>query len=473
MKDASLQPIASRQFSMADQQEFSKFSGDVNPIHIDTVYSRRTMYGQCILHGVHGLLWALDSLYRVCSEDVSKVSVNFLQPIFLDETIVCLWNGGRKLAIKSDNTTLATITVTFVVRTSTAPATSIKCAARHLQGYFERSSPRNISFVDAAGLNVTQVTHFSESLAGEQLFPYLCSRHGPAAVGEIGTTSYIVGMECPGLQSLFSSLSFEFSAQQSERLFQVLESDDRFSLLKIGFTGVFITATIEAFYRPTVAVGPNVHDIAARIAPEEFRNVRALIIGGSRGLGETVAKMIAAGGGEVTITYHQGETESLLIQRAIYDFGGMCGVKRYSVLSDSALDLDLTHYNQIYYFATPQILQAFNPAQKTKLRNLYRNFYIDGFKEICEQLVRSQSRAAIFFPSTKFIDAPTDGLDDYIEVKIEAEALCERLRCEANLHIVVARLPRTATDQNQSVLPTNLPDGVETMLPYMRALPSK
>jgi hypothetical protein len=280
-------------------------------------------------------------------------------------------------------------------------------------------------------------------------------------------------MECPGLRSLFSSLNFEFTARQSERSFHVLESDDRFSLLKIGFTGVFITATIEAFYRPTVAVGPTVHDIAARIAPEEFRNVRALIIGGSRGLGETVAKMIAAGGGEVTITYHQGETESLVIQRDIHEFGGVCGVKRYSVLSDSALDLDLIDYNQIYYFATPQILQAFNLAQKTKLRNLYRKFYIDGFKELCEQLVRSQSRAAIFFPSTKFIDAPTDGLDDYVGVKIEAEALCERLRCEANLRIVIARLPRTATDQNQSVLPTNLPDGVEAMLPYMRALPSK
>jgi hypothetical protein len=473
MKDAGLQLIASRQFSIQDQQDFAKFSGDVNPIHLDAVYSRRTTYGQCIVHGVHSLLWALDSLYRICSDDVSKVSVNFLQPLFLDEPIICEWNGNRKLAIKSDDTTLATITVNFIAQPNGEQSTTVPHATPRHKANFELSSPRNVSFIDAAGLNVTPVTHLSDCVAAQQLFPNLCARHGSALVGEIATTSYIVGMECPGLQSLFGSLSFELTAANNERSFRILEADDRFSLLKIKFTGFFIDAIIESFYRPAVADGPSLRDLGTRIAPEEFRNVRALIIGGSRGLGEAVSKMIAAGGGEVTFTYHQGEMESLSIQQDIHNAGGRCHIQRHSVLSDCASRLNLDLYNQIFYFATPQISAVFSAAQKTKLRNLYRGFYIDGFTKICDQLTRLKSNAAVFVPSTTFIEKPIDGFEDYIEIKAEAEVLCERLSHKSDLHIVIARLPRTATDQNQSFLPTNLPDSVEVMLPYVRALSNR
>ena len=45
-------------------------------------------------------------------------------------------------------------------------------------------------------------------------------------------------------------------------------------------------------------------------APGEFANVRALVIGGSRGLGEITAKIIAAGGGDVWITYRRGKEDA-------------------------------------------------------------------------------------------------------------------------------------------------------------------
>ena len=55
--------VASRTFTLEDQNTFAKFSGDFNPIHVDPIFARRTISGQCVVHGIHGLMWALDSLF--------------------------------------------------------------------------------------------------------------------------------------------------------------------------------------------------------------------------------------------------------------------------------------------------------------------------------------------------------------------------------------------------------------------------
>jgi NAD(P)-dependent dehydrogenase (short-subunit alcohol dehydrogenase family) len=41
-------------------------------------------------------------------------------------------------------------------------------------------------------------------------------------------------------------------------------------------------------------------------APDEFAGATALIIGGSRGLGELTAKLLAKGGARILITYATG-----------------------------------------------------------------------------------------------------------------------------------------------------------------------
>ena len=59
-------------------------SGDFNSIHLDPIFARRTIAGQCVVHGVHGLMWALDSFILSVGVTPSSIDVNFLKPIFLD-----------------------------------------------------------------------------------------------------------------------------------------------------------------------------------------------------------------------------------------------------------------------------------------------------------------------------------------------------------------------------------------------------
>ena len=49
-----------KKFTLKDQNNFAKLSGDYNPVHLDPILTRRTLFGSPIVHGVHGLLWALD-----------------------------------------------------------------------------------------------------------------------------------------------------------------------------------------------------------------------------------------------------------------------------------------------------------------------------------------------------------------------------------------------------------------------------
>ena len=43
-----------------NQLLFSKYSGDYNPVHVDPIYARRSMYGEQVVHGVNTLLLSLD-----------------------------------------------------------------------------------------------------------------------------------------------------------------------------------------------------------------------------------------------------------------------------------------------------------------------------------------------------------------------------------------------------------------------------
>ena len=52
----------SRQFTLADQWAFAELSGDRNPVHLDMQVARRLLLGGVAVHGIHLVLWALDSL---------------------------------------------------------------------------------------------------------------------------------------------------------------------------------------------------------------------------------------------------------------------------------------------------------------------------------------------------------------------------------------------------------------------------
>ena len=56
--------IASRVFTLKDQEKFALLSGDFNSIHVSPILARRSIAGECIVHGINSFLWCLEELTR-------------------------------------------------------------------------------------------------------------------------------------------------------------------------------------------------------------------------------------------------------------------------------------------------------------------------------------------------------------------------------------------------------------------------
>src|ERR1700752_4351719 len=85
----SLNVIAERDFVSADQERFAAVCGDRNPIHIDPVAARRSFVGVPVVHGIHALLWGLDSLFRFLPDlaPVASIQVSFEKMIYVGDRV--------------------------------------------------------------------------------------------------------------------------------------------------------------------------------------------------------------------------------------------------------------------------------------------------------------------------------------------------------------------------------------------------
>jgi len=88
---------------------------------------------------------------------------------------------------------------------------------------------------------------------------------------------------------------------------------------------------VDAFARHPARAQPPIFSMATRVSRHEFAGQRALIVGGSRGLGEPHAKIIAAGGGHTIITYSVGKEDAERVAAEIEGFGATCDVLQYDV----------------------------------------------------------------------------------------------------------------------------------------------
>ena len=76
------QYIAKRIFTEQDQLSFASLSGDFNPLHVNTISARRQFSGGLVVHGIHLLLWALNTWSTRCSVPlaIEQIEVLFAKP---------------------------------------------------------------------------------------------------------------------------------------------------------------------------------------------------------------------------------------------------------------------------------------------------------------------------------------------------------------------------------------------------------
>ena len=210
--------------------------------------------------------------------------------------------------------------------------------------------------------------------------------------------------------------------------------------------------------------------ISARVARGAFAGPRALIVGGSRGLGEVTAKIVAAGGGYPVITYRDGKSEAEAVAADIRAAGGQCDVVRYDALDPTGLKLDdIGAVDSCYYFATAKIFQRKSALVEPEKLRRFLSYYADGFYHLCTALAPNRSgKIGVFYPSTVAIDQAVSTTAEYAMAKAAGEILAKYLNeFLPTIQVVSRRLPRIMTDQTATVGVASAQDALDVMLPIV------
>jgi MaoC like domain/short chain dehydrogenase len=475
--------LAARTFEIEDQHQFADLSGDFNPIHLDPIAARRSQAGGMVVHGIHATLWALDKLVQagVIIGEIVSLKVQFTNFIEVGKQVELVLLSREDKALRA------------VLCRGELTTASLFIALGTRYGNIRAEVPNNAPTVSANNqpANITRLAEMAQ-LSGwleipasankiQRYFPNIASAIGAFRVWAIALLSRLVGMICPGLYSLFGGFNLEFvdwSQQQDGIGFQVSEIDERFRMALINVSGAGVDGVVQAFLRWPPVAQAALREIMNVVTPTEFTGSTALIVGGSRGLGALTAKIIAAGGGKVVISYDVGkaDAEAVIEEIRTQTSNGSCRAFGYNIHKEAAaqlkdLNTDVTH---LYYFATGPIARQKDGPFAWDLFDEFIRMYVKGFFDCCNYLSQQVSQGlTVFYPSSVFVETTQPDMLEYSMAKMAGEMLCDKInRAGGRTHIIVKRLPRLLTDQTATVLPMTRDDSLKVMLPVVRDVQS-
>ena len=483
--DAACSAFAAKTFSAADQDRFAALSGDVNPMHMDPVAARRLLAGQAVVHGMHLLLHALDRLPQAAGAWPGRITADFGSPVCVGDAALF------ELAPQKDETgagiTLLRVRVEdrhcshFELHngpTQQAPSLPVQplpvqpaLEAVHLPLF---TQARQITDPRAWVGQCHRLDLPADDAA--LAFPRASAWLGERRVAALSLLSYYVGMVCPGLDSIYSSLSVaagDDDADSASLRFEVRRYDPRFPLFVIRFDGC-IQGEIKAFVRARAQQQAPMAQLLACVDGRAFAGKTCWVIGGSRGLGELSAKLIAAGGGEVVITYASGADDAQRVADEIKQAGRGHATVRQLDLTSADLGrwcADQAAPDAVFYFATGRIFRRRAALFDAAAFEEFNTFYVRRFHELCVALEAFNRPLTVFYPSSVAVADRPRGMTEYAMSKAAAELLIDDWNKSSRCVTVLAsRLPRLSTDQTASALGSDPMANIDVMLPLIRQM---
>ncbi len=465
--------LAEISFDEDARDAFVALSRDCNPVHVDPIAARRLTTGTPIVHGIHQVLAALEAHFAAgprAAAPVAKLRVSFEKPLPVGTTAGVVRSRaddrGFVLDVRSG------VEVTARIAAAYGACGSSSDAAPEGRVF---SPPTPLVWSEAELAELSGEIPLSRDLeAVKAAYPAASDAIGTTRVAGLLAATFLVGMVAPGLHSLFRGLSLTATgdAGPDARLaFRTALYDPRFRLLRLAVAGGGWTGTIDAHLRREPVVQPSMEAVSRLVDRDEFSGLRALVVGGSRGLGEVIAKILASGGAEVTITHAKGSADAARVRSEIVARGGHCDVAPFDLRSGPAgLDHILTtSRHQVYFMATPAIASA-DAGHDPVVLGRYLESYVEGFAFVVERLAQTaENRLDVFYPSTVYVEDPPRGFVDYAMAKAAGEVLCAALRNDPRFgNVVIERLPRLASDQTAGLVSESFPDPVPLLLNAVR-----
>jgi NAD(P)-dependent dehydrogenase (short-subunit alcohol dehydrogenase family) len=471
--------LAARRFNLADQERFAAVSGDYNPVHVDPILARRTLAGAPVVHGVHLLLWALDA-FAVAHSDLPSmrsVRARFNKFVYLDEPVEAVLTQFGPTSASLNVSAVGGPMILVSVDFGEPRADSADPLLFSKEVIPRPPTALDLKFEQMSGRS-GRLPFATPPESIEAMFPAAARWVGARRIAALAASTNLVGMICPGLHSIFDRLSVESCAEpnpQDALAFRVTKTDALYRLVRHEIAGGGLIGSVESFARMAPVIQPTMQSLAGLIKPTEFAGSVALVVGGSRGLGELTAKLVASGGGHVVITYQAGRADAERVAKEIGEAGGSAEVLCYDARKPSeeqlaSLSAAPTH---AYYFATPLIYRPQAEVFVSRRFDEFQAVYVDGFWQLANALRARRPAVSIFYPSSVFVSERPRNMTEYAMAKSAGEALCADMNLILKpLHVTMIRLPRLPTDQTATVAAAETASPLETLLPIVREVQS-
>lgn len=458
--------MASSSFTIdrAATDAFARLSGDANPLHVDPVVARRSVYGRCVIHGVHVLLRALEGRPPIVGrQSIVELRARFLRPAFHGALLSAEYAGSGELKVL-DESGATLVSATILEEPASTPEVAVAGAA------YGRGAAAPLKPADAQTYSVTEPLRLDPVLAAG-LFPRLFESARHVQLAELLAATRVVGMQCPGLYSTLTGIQLRRSpgrdaATAGLRTINVHAHTGR---LKLALEGPTLSGQIEAFFRPREVEQPSWAAVKAAVGPADMNGHQALVIGGSRGLGELAAKICAARGARVVITFKSGEADARRVCAEIAAGGGACEAVALDAAASAekwALPAGFVPTDALF-FATPHIGSRGATFETARFEE-FCAVYVGGLVAVVDLAARLGSKSLdVFNPSTAFLDTG-EGAPEYVAAKAAGEVVARWLSTRPGVRVHSFRLPPLATDETATFLATARTPALPALLQALR-----
>jgi hypothetical protein len=464
-------------FTTADQNIFADLSGDYNPVHIDPVAARRMIFGGQVVHGIHQVIWMLDNWLENSNESIclESLSVSFKKPLMVGDTAdIEFKEDGNNVTAKIFCKKSLVTDVSFCWEIDTSVGSTDLAESVDISNESINNSVDDIE--NCSGSLKLFFNHDISTL----LFKNITDNLSTLQAAQLLSTTRLVGMVCPGLNSIFSTLGLTFdnnSHTENSLRYSTDNVNKRFRQAEISLESINMNGNIKAFIRPSPQLQVSASVLKSAVGHNDYSDQKALIIGGSRGLGEVCAKILAAGGADVVITYYKGGSDADEVINDINSSGGKAKCIQFNILEENLSSFNDYFENwqptHIYYLASPYIGVGNKGRFSDEIFKYFCNYYVSGFNRLIEFFDNS-SLKAVFYPSTVFIEDTPANMGEYAAAKQAGESLCSYLaKIHPAINFYTPRLPKMSTDQTLSILPVKNDDPKEVMLESIRKFSSK
>lgn len=327
-------------FTQADVELFAALSHDHNPLHVDSNYARRTPFGQCVVYGILGALGALRELVQEAPVHIKTLEVKFHRPLFIDTAYKVVsrtdQHGRIEVSLARGDSTKLVVGVEYesarCAPWTSRPPVSTEVVARPEPSDFDPLASPN-SFAGRYAISPAHIGELTRAIG----FRATCIH--PLQLAALCWSSYLVGMEVPGKQALFASLSIDFVDRPDEVALELrydaqLDSYDADTSM-LGISAqlscptsrtTFATVKIDAARRPA-PVEYSIAQLEASVGRSDTLSGKlVLVTGSSRGLGSQIALGFCLHGADVILHCKDRVQDAAKIAAVAESLGRTCTV---------------------------------------------------------------------------------------------------------------------------------------------------